>query len=278
MDYEERIGRAKRWMAERLGEPLALEDAAAAAAFSKYHFHRIFKSVCGETPAAFMKRLRVEKAANMLAFMRDTPVTDIAMECGFATPSAFARDFKARFGVTPKTYRKRPLDAPALERRDATEQESVTFPWSIEYIDAVRLAEARREGRYDRAAGAAWSALMRRWFASGRRRPPERALGIAWDNPGVTDEARCRYSACVPLGDAEALPAGLDELRLPGGSCLVLHWRGHRRDYSAAYDYLYRIALSECDGLPADSPAFEVYGDMGRGPVVAVDLCLPLAP
>jgi AraC family transcriptional regulator len=264
-------------MADRLGEPLVLDDAAAAAAFSKYHFHRIFKAVAGETPSAFLRRLRLEKAAHLLAFMRDTPVTDVAMDCGFATPSAFARDFKARFGVTPMAYRKRPHDGASSGASDPSPPPDGDYSWSIVHFDAMRLAEARREGRYDRAAGAAWSALMRRWFSSGRRRPPARAIGIAWDNPGITDEPRCRYSACARLDDAEALPDGLDELRLPENSCLVLRWRGHRRGYSAAYDYLYRIALAECDGLPADSPAFEVYDDIGLGPPVAVDFCLPLA-
>ncbi|MBU0927936.1 MAG: AraC family transcriptional regulator [Spirochaetes bacterium] len=282
MDYSDRIGEAKRWMAERLGERISLDEAAEAAAFSKYHFHRIFAAVSGETPAAFIKRLRLEKSAGMLAYIRSAPVTEIALECGFATPSAFARDFKARFGVTPRAYRERPAaiagsGSPAARASGQPPEATADFSWTIRRVEPMRLAEAAREGRYDRAAGAAWSALMRRWFSSGRTRAPELAVGIAWDNPGVTDEARCRYSACAVLGEAEVVPAGLRETILPASTCLSVSWRGPRGDYASAYEYLYGVALPESESEPADSPAFELYRSITRGPSVDVDLYLPLA-
>lgn len=287
-DYLERVERAKRWAGLRLGFPISLEDMAAEAAFSKYHFHRIFSAIVGESPAAYVQRLRLDKAANLLETHLAMPVSEVALECGFATPSAFARDFKARFRMTPRAFRARPRDIATRAAPDAaTAGEAVAagvaaaprrdFPWRFDRCAPLRLAEARGEGRYDRAAAMAWGRLMGSWFRSGRREPPSPAYGIAWDNPGITREDSLRYSACAPLEPGEALPRGLYELELPGSACLVLSFEGSRSGYAEAYTYLYGVALPDSGFLPADSPGFELYQSLSKGDRASVELWLPLA-
>jgi len=285
-DYLERVERAKRWAGLRLGFPIGLEDMAAEAAFSKYHFHRIFSAIAGETPAAYVQRLRLDKAANLLENHLALSVSEIALECGFATPSAFARDFKARFRLTPRAFRNRPRLAAAGAAPDAAGGAAVpggataprrAFPWRFDRSEPLRLAEARGEGRYDRAAAMAWGRLMGSWFRSGRKEAPSPAYGIAWDNPGITREESLRYSACAPLKAGEALPRGLYELGLPGCACLVLSFEGSRSGYAEAYTYLYGIALPDSGFLPADSPGFELYHSLSKGDRATVELWLPLA-
>ena len=276
-DYLERVERAKRWAGLRLGFPISLEDMAAEAAFSKYHFHRIFSAIAGESPAAYVQRLRLDRAANLLENHRTMPVSEVALECGFATPSAFARDFKARFRMTPRAFRSRPRAAgigvspgtAAMPRRD--------FAWRFDRSVPLRLAEARGEGRYDRAAAMAWGRLMGSWFRSGRKEPPGPAYGIAWDNPGITREGNLRYSACAPLGPKDSLPRGLYELEIPGSACLVLGFEGGRSGYAEAYTCLYGVALPDSGFLPADSPCFELYHTLSQGDGAAIELWLPLA-
>jgi len=288
-DYLERVERAKRWAGLRLGFPISLEDMAAEAAFSKYHFHRIFSAIAGESPAAYVQRLRLDRAANLLETHLAMPVSEIALECGFATPSAFARDFKARFRMTPRAFRARSrifaVGAPGSDEgasteaavADATAAPRKDFPWRFDRTEPLRLAEARGEGRYDRAAAMAWGRLMGSWFRSGKREPPSLAYGVAWDNPGITREDNLRYSACAPLLAGESLPHGLYELELPGSACLVLSFEGSRSGYAEAYTYLYGVALPDSGFLPADSPGFELYHSLSKGDRAAVELWLPLA-
>jgi AraC family transcriptional regulator len=272
-DYELRVERAKLWISTRLSEPLSLDDMAAAASFSKFHFHRVFTALTGESPAAYAKRLRLEKAANMLGVMRQLSVTEIGLACGFATPSAFARDFKARFGLSPRAWRERPGSIEEVEERSGGAP-----PWPVEVrrFEALRLAVATGEGRYDRAAGQAWSRLFRAWYAAGNKAPPSPAIGIPFDNPGITEEGRCRYSACVPLAEGQSLPRGLSEYRLPEGPALVLFYEGSREAYAEAYGALYGRALPESGCNPADLPAYEIYRELSRGRRVRVELVLPL--
>ncbi len=87
---------------EHCGEDLDLEKIARVACFSKYHFHRIFHQLNGETAIAFVRRMRIEKAVRRLATEGETPITTIALECGFSTSQNFARAFRMQYGLTPK--------------------------------------------------------------------------------------------------------------------------------------------------------------------------------
>ena len=66
-DYVERVNRGIDYVLARLEEPICLEDVARAACFSPYHFHRVFRSLLGETLNQFVKRLRLERALFMLS-------------------------------------------------------------------------------------------------------------------------------------------------------------------------------------------------------------------
>src|SRR5258708_24032325 len=90
-----------------LADPLDLERLAAVACFSPFHFHRLFRAWMGETLQAFVQRLRLERAAQLLVFNQVQSISDIALECGFSSSSAFARAFKAVFGLSASELRKR---------------------------------------------------------------------------------------------------------------------------------------------------------------------------
>ena len=86
---------------------LSLDALAHAAAMSRYHFIRCFKTEVGSTPYAYLQQVRLQSAA---ALLRDTSrsITDIALDCGFTSPSRFSSAFRQRFGCTPSAYRPSP--------------------------------------------------------------------------------------------------------------------------------------------------------------------------
>jgi len=104
-DYSSRINRVLDFMDANLDRPLTLEDLAAQACFSPYHFLRIFMTQTGETPFGLLQRLRLEKAANLLTARPDLKILDLALQCGFTNAPAFSRAFKAHFGETPSRWR-----------------------------------------------------------------------------------------------------------------------------------------------------------------------------
>ena len=96
-EYAARMNRVVDHIQSHLNEPLALERVAAIACFSGLNFHRLFSAWMGETLQVFVHRLRLERAAQMLVFDKARSVSEVAMECGFSSPGAFARAFKTAF-------------------------------------------------------------------------------------------------------------------------------------------------------------------------------------
>lgn len=87
-----------------LDQDLALAALGRRAHRSPDHLQRIFKAAIGETPTAHVTRLRVERAAFCLR-AHESPVADIAANCGVQNPETFIRAFRRRHGVSPRAYR-----------------------------------------------------------------------------------------------------------------------------------------------------------------------------
>src|SRR5437879_2019900 len=92
------------WIDAHSHEPINLEDAAAQAGISSYHFLRQFSEVVGATPHQYLVRSRLRHAARRLAD-DDSPITEIAYDVGFADLSNFVRTFGRAAGASPLKFR-----------------------------------------------------------------------------------------------------------------------------------------------------------------------------
>ncbi len=84
--------------------------------FSRFHFDRMIRSVAGEPPSGFRRRLLLERAAYRM-ITTTAPLVDIAVEAGYGSHEAFTRAFARAYGVAPAVWRKKPghlqIDAPS---------------------------------------------------------------------------------------------------------------------------------------------------------------------
>ncbi|MDB6077043.1 MAG: AraC family transcriptional regulator [Akkermansiaceae bacterium] len=101
------IGRAISHMERSYHAPLDPVSLAKMLGMSYRNFYRTFQTVTEQTPAAYLQRLRLTKAAHFLQ-TTDRTVTDIAFQCGFDDSSYFARCFRQRFGVSPRRFKPMP--------------------------------------------------------------------------------------------------------------------------------------------------------------------------
>ncbi|MBN2254290.1 MAG: helix-turn-helix transcriptional regulator, partial [Deltaproteobacteria bacterium] len=85
-EYVARINRVIDFIENHIGDDLTLEGLSSVACFSKYHFHRIFASMVGETLGDYILRLRLEKAAARLLANPKATVTEIALDGGVRQP------------------------------------------------------------------------------------------------------------------------------------------------------------------------------------------------
>ena len=101
---DQRLARVVEYMSAHVHESLTLECLAREAAISKFHFARLFRAATGETPHAFLVRLRMQAARQML---RDTNlnVTEVAAAVGYTDAAHFTRVFARAGGRSPSAYR-----------------------------------------------------------------------------------------------------------------------------------------------------------------------------
>jgi AraC family transcriptional regulator len=90
---------------EHLDASLTLEQIAAVAHLSGYHFARQFKVATGQPPHQYVIARRVERAQQLLQQDRDLSLAEIAACVGFSDQSHFSHHFKRLIGVTPGRFR-----------------------------------------------------------------------------------------------------------------------------------------------------------------------------
>jgi AraC family transcriptional regulator len=101
---DRRLRRAIEFMHDNFGRELALEEIAAAAYLSEYHFARLFKQITRVTPHVYLANLRLERSRKLLAETA-LPISEIAAMVGYQSQSHFSKMFKSVAGITPRAYR-----------------------------------------------------------------------------------------------------------------------------------------------------------------------------
>jgi len=97
---------ARDFLHENACAPLAMPAIARVAGRHEIHLAREFRRFYGVSVGAYLRRLRTERAARLLLGPQ-SGISEIALDCGFASHSHLCREFKAQFGLTPSQYRAR---------------------------------------------------------------------------------------------------------------------------------------------------------------------------
>lgn len=100
----QRIKAMLSYIQTHCGEALTLKQIADAANISSRECLRCFQRVLGMSPMQYLLKYRVSAAADLLT-AGDLSITEIAKQCGFDSPSYFAKIFKRFMQCTPSAYR-----------------------------------------------------------------------------------------------------------------------------------------------------------------------------
>ncbi len=101
---DRRIRRAVELMHAHLAQELPLEEIAAVAHLSSFHFARLFKKLTGTSPHAYLAMLRINHAKTLLAGT-DISISEISERVGYSSPSHFSKAFRQTTGLTPRAFR-----------------------------------------------------------------------------------------------------------------------------------------------------------------------------
>jgi AraC family transcriptional regulator len=267
--YQERLLRVLLHIQGNLDRTLELEELAGVACFSPFHFHRIFRGMTGEPVMEYIRRLRLEQAAQKLRFS-DRPVIDLALDAGYESHEAFTRAFTTRFGLSPSSYRKTrktvcSADVPGVR---------------VEDFGPQRVAFVRHVGPYDQV-GAAWQQLMMWAGRRGLLGSVPLMLGIVYDAPDVTAEAKLRYDAALAVEDQVQPEGEIGIQEIARAPYAVIKHAGPYNTIQETYDRLCGHWLPSCGREPASIPVFERYlnSPFNAAPQdLRTEIYLPLLP
>lgn len=110
---DETLSRALDFIAERIREPIQVEDVLDHLNVSRRMLEQRFARFLGRTPAAVIRRKRLERAARLL-YDSELSVAEIAARCGFRSPETLTRAFRSEFGHPPSALRRRGARTPAI--------------------------------------------------------------------------------------------------------------------------------------------------------------------
>lgn len=96
---------AKALMRRRIASSLAMAEVASACRLSISHFERAFTKTVGKAPYTWFLDLRLDKAKELLS-QTSTPLSQIALECGFSDQAHFTNTFSRKVGATPRSWRR----------------------------------------------------------------------------------------------------------------------------------------------------------------------------
>jgi len=267
--YTRRINTVLSYVRQNLDGDLSLDELARVGCFSKFHFHRVFKSITDETVNDMVVRLRLERAADLLRTVPKLSITAAAFEAGFSSTSVFSRAFRKQFGLTARQWdRKGSLEnskngqfRDEFPRYDLEDLESFGFEVKIRSLPKQKLAYIRVHDSY-RSFGRiknAYDRLIEWYREKGGSLDDISLYGMSQDHPDMAPLKLCRFDWCVKVpadwkGDGDVSITDFPTCRVAAIRCI-----GDLGHANKVIQYLFRYWLPRSRYQPANLPCMEIY-------------------
>ena len=253
-----------------LDEEIRPEALAELAGFSRHHFHRVFRGVTDESVMGYVRRLRLERAAQRLKYGQAS-VTEVAFNAGYGSHEAFTRAFASNFGQSPSRY------------RDARARAIDDVPFVVRREPPRQVIALRHVGAYEDYAGT-WDQLTQ-WAKRSALTPRSTPdVGLCYDDPDVTEDCNIRFDICVTAAAPEpglgTLPPGMVRRTVPGGRYAVATHRGNYETINDTYVALIGKWLPRRDVELHNEPVVERYlAGLGVAPPdeFVTEICVRIA-
>ena len=263
-DYVQRINKVVAYINNHLESSLNLKTLAEIATLSEFHFHRIFKVLKGESPIAFIARLRIETAAQLLRYS-NLPIEQIAFNIGYETPASLSKAFKNQYGFSPTEYRTN-KDTYIMKKEIINPDLALKAPKIVtlepKNLIYVALTGAYGSLDYGKAYEQLWAVIKaQKLFTKGIE-----SICISYDDPKITEGSLQRSDVCLAIHKPATPQEEVSCKTLAGGKYAVFFYQGSYENLSQVYDTAVRWVIDHQYTL-REEPFFEKYlNDSRRTP------------
>lgn len=297
--YEASINRVVDYIQANLSEDLSLKQLSEVACYSKFHLNRIFSAYMGESVYQYIKRVRLEKSAELLLANSKVSITDVAQMFGFETSSSFAKSFKSYFKMTATEWRNRfngflgkestPLQIEhvkfSINRNSPVwtyHFKNSTLQIVIEDILPLEFVYIRNIGPYQGG-----EVLFEELYAELLQWAAIRELvndnTILWniyhDNPKITEDKKLRVMVAIPVMDSVNPSGPVGTTKISGGKFGVCRFLLKRDEFAGAWSWMLSEWLVNSGYEWDNRESFErCYGEriINGDHFFDVDICIPV--
>ena len=284
MDEHTRIiNQIQDYIERNLNKALTIDELAKVVHLSPFYFHRLFSYITLEPLYAYIKRNRLEKAAFLLRADPSKPITQIALDVGFANQSSFAKAFKLQYGVSASQFRREPRTIETHHRQTVPAPAMVAPLFiHIEEQPQKKLAYVRHTGAYKGNAELFRSLFgkLERWLRKNHiHQENASAYCLYHDQSDQTIDDKLRLSVCVDVEGQIQASGEINIMTLDGGKYAAGRFVVSPQDYQGAWNYLLFKWLPDSGYIFDDRLPYERYTRDVTTPAndkLVVDICIPI--
>jgi len=278
--YIKSIAKAQNHIVRNLDERPNADELAKIVGISKYHFHKIFLSMTGETIHQYVRRKRLELAIVEL-HSSNKSVIEIAFNSGYETHESFSRAFKKHFDYSPKDIKKISHDELIKIITDNKPEQiflEKNMEVTIKNYEDVKVVYVRHNGPYYEC-GKAWEKLHESQEIISQIDMNTLCMGLGYDDAERTAPDKIRYDACISIKDESVIPEGFDIKTVEGGKFAVHRHIGSYTGLAEKYQWIYGVWLPDSERQLRPNPAMEIYvnspTDTDEDKLIT-DICIPI--
>ena len=267
MNYIKPVQNALEYIEQNLTQNINSDDVAREAAISKFHFHRIFLTVAGNSVAGYIRRRRLTEAAYEL-MQTNKKIIDMALDYQFGTPESFSRAFKNMYGITPRQYRGSKdhfaaLHQPAIQRdilsnlKERTIMEPKIITKDAFMVIGMRYYGDNQKGEIKQL----WDEFLPREESIKNRIHPAIGYGVCYPVEDPDSATAFEYLAAVEVSNLDEIPERMMGRTIPAQKYAVFSHRGSVDTITETYQAIYTLwqPKSGCELIKA--PDFEYYDE-----------------
>ncbi|WP_440117925.1 effector binding domain-containing protein [Paenibacillus sp. QZ-Y1] len=280
MNWIESLQKAIHYMEDHLLEPMTIEQIAAQAHMSPFHFQRTFALMTDVTVAEYIRRRRLTLAAHKL-LQSDHKIIDLAHQYGYDTPESFSKAFRRQHGIAPSEIRKNRASVKAYNRLVIQVSLEGAEPMNYHIVEhdgftisGIRQVFSYVDGEHLQGIGNMWEEAYKngvedRLFELNNGVIPG-LLGVCVDQDEIQEKQMEYWIATAYEGK---VPEGLSVFTIPASKWVVFEVQGPMPE---SMQSLWKQIVSEW--FPSNPyehawlPELEVYRGMNQPPQIWIPI------
>ncbi len=255
--YLERIQETIDYIEQNLNNDITLDQLAAIAYCSKFHYHRTFQAMVGEPVMEYVRKRRVTLAANEILSTK-RKLVDIAYDYGFCSQVDFSRTFRRIQGISPMECRKKikPVelyDKVSLIGRNFS-KEKVSFlngPVIVEkkgvLVAGMVLKASYEENSKSYIVRQLWRNFRENMALMTGVINKNTAYGISFDG---SYRKHFNYMAGVEVDNLDDIPEGMQGREIPGCKYAVFNFKAIKNGFAVIDEFLKALEFIYGQWLP----------------------------